>query len=144
MVLILGLVIGLTVTLSLAVQEGPPVAADPLTGTWVYDLTPGNYSVFAGNITGGDYITGNFTIVTPPGAVVYFVVYNSSSYGQFRAGEPATPAQAPINETSGLILFSPIVTDDYFFVWIDQYPISSHITMTLYAETQYMSNVDVE
>jgi hypothetical protein len=144
MLVIIGLVIGLIVTLSLAVDQGPPVAADPLTGTWVYHLTPGNYSVFSGNITGGDYIDGNFTIVTPPGAFVLMEVFNSSGYGDFLSGRPATPVQAPINETSGLILFSPIVTDSYFFVWVDQYPVASHISMTLYAQTQYMSNVDVE
>jgi hypothetical protein len=144
LLLVVGVVVGLIGAMALALQQGPPVAADPLTHTWVYQLAPGNYSVFSGNITGGDYISGNFTIVNPPGAVVMFSVYNASGYARFAAGEPATPQQAPLNASSGLIIFSPIVTDTYFFVWEDTYPATSHVALTLYAQTQYLSNVDVQ
>jgi hypothetical protein len=142
--LVVAVVVGLIGAMGLALEQGPPAAPDPLTNTWVYTVAPGNYSVFSGNITGGDYISGNFTIVNPPGAVVHFVVYNASGYARFQAGEPAIPQQQPVNASSGLIIFSPIVTDTYFFVWEDQYPPPSHVALTLYAKTQYLSNVNVQ
>jgi predicted nucleic acid-binding Zn ribbon protein len=141
--LVVVIAFGLAGVMALAIYQGPPVAADPLTGTWTYTMAPHNYSEFSGAVTGGDYISGNYTVVTPPGAVIVFEVFNSSSFAQFARGQPATPAQAPLNATSGLVDFVALVTDTYYFVWYDPYPPSSHIDLTLYASTEYMSNVDV-
>jgi hypothetical protein len=142
--LVVGVAVALIGVMALAVYQGPPVAADPLTNTWVYNITAGNYSVFSGSVTGGDYIAGNFTVVTPPGANVLFEVFNNSSYRQFAAGLPAVPQAPSSNATEGVIDFAAVVTDTYYFVWVDAYAAPSHIDITVYASTEYMSNVLVQ
>jgi hypothetical protein len=144
MTIVIGVALGLTGVMALALYQGPPVAADPLTGVWAYSIAPGNYSVLSGAVTGGDYVTGNFSVADPPGATVFFEVFNASSYVRFHDGLPASPAQPGHNETSGIIDFSALYTDTYYFVWIDGYAPSSHIAVMLHATTQYMSNVVVE
>lgn len=133
--------IALTITLALAVYQGPPPTANPLTGVWVDQVSPGNYTSINGFIDGGDYITGNYTVVTPPGALLEFVVYNSTNFDRFLRGQPAPAAQSSVNATSSLIIFSPEVTGTYFFVWVDLYSPASHISVTVYAKTTYMTDV---
>ncbi|HEV2316052.1 MAG TPA: hypothetical protein VGV89_00550 [Thermoplasmata archaeon] len=141
---IVGVAIGLSGVMALAFFQGPPIAADPLTGTWVLNLSPGGYQSFDGAVTGGDFITGNFTVVTPPGAVVLLQVFNATEFGQFQQGRTAQPVQSTANQTSSLLDFSALVTDTYYFVFEDQYSAASHIGVTVYVSTQYESNVVVE
>lgn len=140
----IGVVLGLGGAILLALWQGPPVAADPLSASWNYSIAPGNYVEFSGAVTGGDYVTGNFTVVTPPGALVVLEVFNSTEYTQFVNGKPSVPASPPVNATKGLIDFAAIVTDNYYFVWVNPYTPGTHITLGLHAQTQYMSNVVVE
>lgn len=142
--LVVGVALGLSGVMALALYQGPPVAPDPLTRTWVFSLAPGTFQEFSGAVTGGDYITGNFSIPNPPGALVTFVVYNETEFDLFAHGHVATPAQPPVNETSGLLDFSALVTDNYYFVFEDHYPATSGITETVYCASEYMSNVVVE
>ena len=142
--LVAGLAVALAGVMALAAYEGPPIAADPLTGHWSYRIDPGNHSVLSGAVTGGDYVTGNFSVVDPPGATLLLEVFNASEYGRFAQGLPATPAQAPSNASAALIDFAAVVTDTYYFVWVNEYPPGSQIVVTVYAATEYMSNVVVE
>jgi hypothetical protein len=143
-VLVSAVAVGLAGVLILALFQGPPVAADPLTGNWSFTIQPGTFQEFYGAITGGDYLSGNFTVMTPPGAVVTFVVYNSSNFPVFNAGRPTAPAYANPPVNNGLVDFSPLVTDSYYFVWENHYPVASHIVIKVYVSTEYMSNVVVE
>jgi hypothetical protein len=135
--------VALSGVMALALYQGPPVALDPLTGHWSYRIAAGHSAAFSGAVTGGDYVTGNFTVIDPPGALVLFGVYNASSYWRLAHGLPATPAQGPGNSNHGLIDFSALYTDTYCFVWTNPYPASSGIAITVYAKTSYMSNVVV-
>jgi hypothetical protein len=142
--LVLAVAAGLSGVLLLAFVQGPPVAADPLTGSRTFSVAAGGYQFFSGAVTGGDYVTGNFTVLSPPGAQLVFAVYNSTEFALYQGGRPAIPAATPLNATSGIIDFSAIVTDNYFFVFENTYPPASHLTVRVYSTSQYMSNVVVE
>jgi hypothetical protein len=77
--LVLAVAAGLSGVLLLAFVQGPPVAADPLTGSRTFSVAAGGYQFFSGAVTGGDYVTGNFTVLSPPGAQLVFAVYNSTA-----------------------------------------------------------------
>ncbi len=143
-VLVSAVALGLAGVMILALFQGPPVAADPLTSTWTLTIQPGTFQDFYGAITGGDYIAGNFTVMTPPGALVTFLVFNSTDFPVFNAGRPTATAYTNPPLTSGLVDFSPEVTDNYYFVWENNYPVASHIAIKVYVSTEYMSNVVVE
>ncbi len=143
--LIAGVAVGLIGVMGWAIYTGPPVAADPLTSSWSLPIGPGNFSYFSGEVNGGDYITGNFTVVSPPGALVDFEVFNGSSFAAFAHGTAgADPQDAPVRATSGLVDFAAEYTTTYYFVWINPYAPASHIDIVVYANTQYMSSVVVE
>jgi hypothetical protein len=142
--IVAGIAVGLAGLMGLAVYQGPPIAADPLTNHWLLRADAGNFTTFSGAVTGGDYVTGNFTVLDPPGAVLLFEVFNASEFVRFTRDAPATPAQAPTNASAALIDFSAVVTDTYFFVWQNAYPRATQINVTVYVVTQYMSNVVVE
>ncbi|MGI0053727.1 MAG: hypothetical protein ACREC5_03190 [Thermoplasmata archaeon] len=144
-VVIVAVAVALTGVFGWAVLTGPPIAADPLTANWNFTIGAGNFTYISGQVTGGDYITGNFTVITPPGALVLFEVFNSTSFSNYAHGVPrASPQAAPADESSGLIDFAAEYSDTYYFVWADQYPAMSHIALTLYAQTEYESSVVVE
>ncbi len=141
-VIVLAVVIGLSYALISAVVQGPPVVADPLTTAGTYVLGPGNYTVIAGNITGGDYIIGNWTSVSPPGILIGVAVYNSSQWGWFTSGAGSQGNQW--NNTpgpSGRIIFSAPYTDMYYFVITNLLPSTSHLNVSVYVTTEYESNV---
>jgi hypothetical protein len=141
-VIVLAVVIGLAYALISAVVQGPPVVADPLTTAASYFLGPGNYTVISGNITGGDYVIGNWTSVNPPGIQIGIAVYNSSQWGWFTGGSGSQGNQW--NSTpgaSGRIIFSAPYTDMYYFVVTNLMPTSSHINVSVYVTTEYESNV---
>lgn len=143
--LVVCVAVGLIGVMGWAIYTGPPVAADPLTSAWTLPIGPGNFSFFSGAVTGGDYITGNFTVMSPPGALVVFEVFNTSAFLDFAHGAAgASPQDVPVNETSGLIDFAAEYSSTYYFVWINPYAPSSSIGIDVYANTQYMSSVVVE
>jgi hypothetical protein len=125
-----------------AVLAGPPVVPDPLTTAGAYQLAPGGYTVISGNITGGDYVQGNYSSITPPGTNVDVAIYNSSEWSWFTNGTGSEGVQW--NNTpnaAGAIVFSAAYTDTYYFVFTNPLPASSGITIDVYVATQYESNV---
>jgi len=141
-VIVVAAVVALGYAMVGAVLSGPPVVADPLTTSGTYTLGPGNYTVLSGNITGGDYIQGNYSSVTPPGMDISVAVYNSSEWNWFTngTGNPGTQW----NNTpawSGPIVFAAEYTDTYYFVFSNPLPPSSGITIEIYVSTEYESDV---
>jgi hypothetical protein len=141
-VIVITVVLGLGYALLSAVLQGPPVVADPLTTAGTYTLGPGNYTVIAGNITGGDYVVGNWSDVTPPGIDIGVAVYNSSEWGWFTNGQ-GSPGDLWNNtpQASGRLVFSAPYTDMYYFVITNALPSTAHIDVAVYFTTEYESNV---
>lgn len=141
-VIVLGVAVALSYTLIAAVLAGPPVVSDPLTTSGSYLLGPGNYTVLAGNITGGDYIQGNYSSVTPPGMYISVTIYNSSEYAWFTSGTGSEGSQWNNTPNSqGAIVFSAAYTDMYYFVFSNPLPVASGISIQIYVATMYESNV---
>jgi hypothetical protein len=137
-----GVIVVLAYALLSAVLQGPPVlSTDPLTTNAGYIVGPGNFTVISGEITGGDYVIGNYSSFDPSHAIVGFVVYNSSEWAHRLAGDSPTPTYAAATLPSGRIIFSAPVTDTYYFVFTNPYPVTSHLTIGVYVTTQYESNV---
>jgi hypothetical protein len=141
-IIVVGAVIGLTYALVGSVLQGPPVVADPLTTAASYVLGPGNYTAISGNITGGDYIQGNYSAMTPPGMDIAITVYNQSEWSWFQNGT-GNPGNQWNNTPSwsGPIVFAAEYTDMYYIVFSNPLPASSGITIEIYVATEYESNV---
>lgn len=122
--------------------SGPTTYADPLTGAWTFTVPPGAWSLLAGNITGEDYVTGNFTVESPVAADVMVLIYNSSEFAAFYSHEKAqTAVPAYSNVSSARIVFSAPYTDEFYFVFENPYASSSHLTEKIYVTTTYETNV---
>jgi hypothetical protein len=139
-------VVAIVVTIGWAIISaqiaGPTTYADPLTGTWTFAVPPGGWHIIAGNITGEDYIEGNFSVETPIAADVMVYIYNSTEFGEFYTHQPAQPAATPFtNVSSARIVFAAPYTDEFFFVFVNPYPTGSNLTETIYVSTMYESNV---
>ena len=135
-------VVGLAYALISAVVQGPPVlVGDPLTTQGTYTLGPGNLTMISGEITGGDYVIGNYSSVHPLGTNIALAVYNSSAWATIQSGGAATPVWSPPVSSAGRIVYSAPVTDTYYFVFSNPYPVSSHLTVEVYVTTTYESNV---
>src|ERR1700689_1944034 len=65
------------------VLTGQPNIPDPLTTSAFYTIAPGNFTFLNGNITGGDFIIGNFSTSNPVGLEMELAVYNSTQWPQF-------------------------------------------------------------
>jgi len=140
--IVVGVIGGLAYFTIAAVLQGPPVlTSDPLTVNSGYLVGPGNYTEIAGEITGGDYVVGNYSSFDPVGMEVDFVVYNSSQWSSFVAGGTPTPTYAAQAAYTGRIVYSAPVTDTYYFVFTNPYATSTHLTFGIYVSTQYESNV---
>ena len=125
-----------------AVLEGPTVATnDPLTTAGTYLLEPGNFTVISGEMTGGDYVVGNFTATQPVGVDLALSVYNSSGWSEFVGTGSATPVWSLPSTDSGRIIYSAPVSDSYYFVLANPYPPSSHLAVRVYVVTEYEPNV---
>ena len=125
-----------------SVLSGPTSYADPLTGTFGLTLRPSGFAYISGAITGEDYISGNFTVVAPPGALVTLTVLNASAFTAFEHGVPVRPTAPPTqNVSSARIVFDAPYTDTFFFVFSNPYPAPSGIQEEVYAATTYESNV---
>lgn len=139
---VVAVVVGLAYAMVSAVLQGPPVlTGDPLTTQAGYLVGPGNYTEISGEITGGDYVVGNYSSFDPVGTDIVFVVYNSSEWSSFISGGTPTPTYTGGTSYSGRIVYSAPVTDTYYFVFANPYPASSHLTIGIYIATEYESNV---
>src|SRR5271157_1933383 len=117
------IVLGLTYALVSAVLAGPPaLTSDPLTTAGTYTIGPGNFTVISGEITAGDYVTGNFTAVAPVGVNIAVAVYNSSEWASFVAGGDPSPLYTVSPTDNAHLVYSPVVTDSYYFVFSNPYP----------------------
>ncbi len=140
--IVVGVVVGITYAIVSAVIQGPPVlTGDPLTTSGTYVIDPGNYTVISGEITGGDYVVGNFSSVQPAGTNIALSVYNSTSWDAISNGSLASPAWSVSATPDGRIVYSAPVTDTYYFVFTNPYPLSSHLAIAVYITTLYESNV---
>lgn len=139
--IVVAVAVGLAYTITAAVLSGPPVAPDPLTTTGTYTLGPTQYKVIDGEVSGGDYVVGNFTTVHPAGTSVRLAVYNASEWGRFVNGSAAVPAYALGANASARIVFTATYTDTFYFVFTNPYTPSSDLNVTVYIATQYESNV---
>jgi hypothetical protein len=134
--------VGLAYTLIATVIAGPPTIPDPLTTSGSHLLGPGNYTVLSGNITGGDYIQGNYTVLSPPGLDIGVAIYNASEWSWFTNGTGSAGVQW--NNTpnaNGAIVFAAAYTDVYYFVFTNPLPIASGISVEVYISTVYETNV---
>ncbi len=138
---VVGAIVALAAALVPPALSGPPSAPDPLTTRGLYTLLPSAHTVLSGEITGGDYIVGNFTTVQPAGTDVTVSVYNTTAWEALGRGETASPAWSIPAEPSGRIVYSASYTDTYYFVFANPYPVASGISVTLYVATNYESNV---
>jgi len=122
--------------------SGPTTYADPLTGTWTLTLQPGGWGLLAGNITGEDYVTGNFSVETPVAADVIVMIFNATEFAAFYSHQAAQTAVPPYsNVTAARIVFSASYTDEYYFVFQNPYPAGSNLTEKVYVSTTYETNV---
>ena len=141
-IIIVTVVLGLAYAILSAELSGPPnLTSDPLTTAGTYTIGPGNYTVIFGDITGGDYVTGNFTAVAPAGVNIGLAVYNSSTWNAFHMGGTPTPLYSVGPTYNAQLVYSPIVTDTYYFVFTNPYSPSSGLTVGVYIATLYNANV---
>ena len=125
-----------------AVFQGPPVlTGDPLTTSSGYLVGPGNYTMISGEITGGDYVVGNYSSFDPVGMEIAFVIYNSSEWTSFVEGGHSAPTYTGTLAYSARIVYSAPVTDTYYFVFANPYAVATHLTFGIYVATEYESNV---
>jgi hypothetical protein len=143
-VLIVAVISGIGYDLGTSILAGPTTTPDPLTTQGTLNVSAGNYTYFAGAITGEDYIEGNFTVTYPVGVPIEFYVYNSTSFQQFVNGFPATPQFWSLNVTSSRIVFAAPYTDTFAFVFLNPYPPSSGINVKVYEDTTYQTNVVID
>lgn len=140
-VIVATVAIGLAYLLISAAISGPPNVPDPLTTAGAYLVGPGNFTVIQGNITGGDFVLGNYTSVSPPGMNIAVSIYNSSQWSWFTTGAGSPGNQWNNTPTwTGRIIFSAAYTDIYYFVFTNPLPPSSHLAITIYVTTEYYSN----
>jgi hypothetical protein len=142
--LVVGAAVALALSLISVVLSGPPSVADPLSTSGSYTLGAGNSTTISGEITGGDFVIGNFTTVDPVGLNLEVSVYNSTQFSQVLAGQGPTPQWSSGALPDGRIVFSAPYTDTFFFVFTNPYPLSSHLTLIAFITTQYESNVGDE
>jgi hypothetical protein len=140
-IVVVAVAVGLAYTLISLIVTGPPVVSDPLTTSGVYTIGAGNFTLISGEITGGDYVQGNFTTTDPAGTNLGVAVYNSTQIAQFLNGEDPAPQWSTGPTDSGLIVFSAPYTDTFTFVFTNPYPPSTHLTIEAYIVTVYESNV---
>jgi hypothetical protein len=142
--IVVGVVIGLAYTIIDAEFTGPPVVADPLTTAGVHSIPIGSAYVLTGNITGGDYVVGNYSTIDPSGLSVTVAVYNESEWSKLGSAGGAAPSWSSPAQPTGRIIFTAQYTDQYYFVFSNPYPASSRLNVTVYVTTQYESNVGDE
>ncbi|MCI4351098.1 MAG: hypothetical protein L3K15_06265 [Thermoplasmata archaeon] len=141
MAIVVAAIVGVSYVLVSAVWTGPPAYADPLTTRASYAIPAGGFAYVSGAVTGEDYIVGNYSVVTPAAAQVGFAVYNTSEFIHFVHGGAAAAQWHVTPVSSGRIVWAAPYTDTYFLVWQNPNSAGSHVDLTVYATTNYMSNV---
>jgi len=139
--IVLVVAVGLTYTIVGAVLSGPPNVPDPLTPSGVYAILPARSMILSGDITGGDYVVGNYSTIDPGGVSVSVAVYNSTEWSALERGASTAPAYSIPPEPAARIVFSAPYTDTYYFVFSNPYPVPSGLNVTVYIATDYESNV---
>jgi hypothetical protein len=139
--IVVGVAAGLAYTMVSLVLTGPPTVADPLTTAGSYTIGPGNFTVISGEITGGDFVLGNFTTVDPVGTNLVVAVYNSTQWVQFENGQDPAPQWEMQPAFSARIIYSANYTDNFYFVFTNPYAPSTHLSIIAYIVTTYQSNV---
>ncbi|MCI4365691.1 MAG: hypothetical protein L3K10_06495 [Thermoplasmata archaeon] len=142
--LVIGVALGLAYTMVSLVLTGPPTVADPLSTSGTYALGPGNSTVISGEITGGDFVIGNFSTTDPVGLNLMVSVYNSTEWPSVVRGEAVSPQWTLGPTPAGRIVYSAPYTDTFYFVFTNPYPASSHLSLVAEITTQYESNVGDE
>ncbi len=140
--IVVGVVAVLAFLVIQPVFSGPPVLTDPLTTSGTYTIGAGNSTVLAGEVSGEDFITGNFSVIAPVGTAIGLTVYNTTEYSQFLRGDNPQNQTGYSPGNSGPITFAADYTDTYYFVFWNPYPTTSGITVTVYIATQYQTNVN--
>jgi len=139
--IVVGVAAGLAYAMISLVLTGPPNVPDPLTTVGTYTIGAGNFTFLSGEITGGDYVQGNFTTTHPQGTNLGVSVYNSTQWVQFLEGQDPAPQWTTGPSASGLIVFAAPYTDTFTFVFTNPYPPATHLTVQAYIVTTYESNV---
>jgi len=139
-------VVGIVGTIGWAIVSaeisGPTTYADPLTGSWTFAVAPGGWHILAGNITGEDYVTGNFSVEAPVAAETMVFIYNSTEFAAFYSHQAAQAAAPPYtNVSSARIVFAAPYTDEFYFVFENPYAPSTNLTERIYVSTTYETNV---
>jgi hypothetical protein len=142
--IVIAVAMGLAYTMISLVATGPPVVADPLTTDGLYFLSPGNYTILSGEITGADFVIGNFSSSAPVGLDVELAVYNSTQMPQFLKGLSPIPQYTLGPSPTGRIVFSAPYTDEFYFVFTNPYSAASHLGYVVQITTTYESNVGDE
>jgi hypothetical protein len=142
--IVMGVSLGLAYLMISLVLGGPPVVADPLTTAGLYNLAPGNSTIISGEITGGDFVIGNFSTSDPVGLNLELAVYNSTQMPQYLGGLSPVPLYTLGPMTVGHIVFSAPYTDEYSFVFTNPYPTGSGLSYVAQITTTYESNVGDE
>ena len=138
---VIGLLVSLGYLLFSAWVTGPPIASDPLTTTGAYTVPAGSFFFLSGQIVGGDYILGNYSVVAPVGAYVTCAVYNSTEFVAFGHHQSASPSWSLPAQLGGRIIFDALYTDTFSIVFVNPYPAESGINLTVFATTTYETNI---
>ncbi|MFZ0891589.1 MAG: hypothetical protein WB778_07880 [Thermoplasmata archaeon] len=141
-VVIVGLVVALGYAMVSATLSGPPSVNDPLTTTGAYLITPANNTYLSGEITGEDYVVGNYTVMNPIGLDVVFAIYNSTEYAIFAEHQNASALYYDGPAQTGRIIFAAPYTDTFYLVFSNPYPTGPQVL--IYAQTNYESNVVID
>ena len=139
--IVVAIIVGVGYAIISAELTGPGTISDPLTTAATHPILAGSYAMVSGPITGEDYIIGNYSVVTPPGALVQLTVYNSTEYFLFVNGTSTGNQWVIQPETSSQIIFAAPYTDTFFFVFSTPYPAATNLTVNVYIVTNYESNV---
>lgn len=142
--IIVGAIVGLSyLMVSAAISPAAP-AADPLTTSGPWTIGPANFTAISGDITGDDYIVGNYTVMGPVGGTVDLLIFNDTEFGQFVAHRTAASLYNVSGDASARLVFSAPYTDNFHLVWVNPYGAGSGITLRVYIVTNYESNALVE
>lgn len=124
------------------VFSGPPVITDPLTTSGSYSMAPGNTTILAGEITGEDYVIGNFSVTTPYGLQIGLTVYNTTEYQAYLAGVQTQNQSWVAPVSNGRFNFPAPYTDTFYFVFYNPYLPGSGLSLKAYIVTTYTPNVN--
>jgi hypothetical protein len=135
-------IIGVCYLVISPVFSGPPVITDPLTTSGSYVMAPRNTTVLAGEVTGEDYIIGNFSVLSPFGTSIGLTIYNTTEYQAYLSGVQGANQSWVSPTSNGRFNFPAPYTDTFYFVFYNPYPVGSGLTLTAYIATTYTPNVN--